>query len=188
MIGGPINPRTSIEYGTESQKWKDAEDSAGEIIVSHQENDMLNSMALSVQCHNHAREMLLRCEHREVTVRTEIEGVAVQGRIDATDLSSTIIDLKTTRDIDDFAREARRYMYTHQMAMYRRMMYNEIDKVCDCYLVVVEKQQPYRVGVFRITNDNLDVAYDEVREAIIMYRGCVRSGVWPTGYETVQEL
>jgi hypothetical protein len=54
------------------------------------------------------------------------------------------------------------------------------------HLVAVEKKEPHRCGVWRVSDDTLSIAQQENEAAIRRLRNCTSLGNWPTGYEDVR--
>ena len=53
-------------------------------------------------------------------------------------------------------------------------------------IVAVEKREPYRCGVWRVSADVLGVAQKENEAAIRRLVKCREADRWPTGYEDVR--
>ena len=60
--------------------------------------------------------------------------------------------------------------------------------VADCYLVAVEKREPMRCGVWKLTDGILESCALENERAIAALRKCRREGNWPTGTEDLRLL
>ena len=56
------------------------------------------------------------------------------------------------------------------------------------HLIAVEKQPPFRCGVWRMGEDVLAVAQKENEEAVKRLRACRTRDVWPSGYEEPRTL
>ncbi len=56
------------------------------------------------------------------------------------------------------------------------------------HVVAVEKKEPFRCGVWRISDDTLASATRENEAAIRRLLDCRKRDAWPTGYEDVREL
>jgi hypothetical protein len=56
------------------------------------------------------------------------------------------------------------------------------------YLIAVEKKQPFRCGVWRVSDDCLAAARRDNEAAIERLTSCRSENVWPTGYEAVRLL
>lgn len=80
-----------------------------------------------------------------------------------------IVDLKTTSDLDRFEFEARRWRYPNQMAFYADMLakVTDEDETIPVYLIAVEKSEPYRCGVWQVSEQTLDQARHKTLQPLI---------------------
>jgi hypothetical protein len=51
------------------------------------------------------------------------------------------------------------------------------------YFVAVEKREPHRTGVWRVSDDTLAIAQQENEAAIGRLQRSLETGIWETGYE-----
>jgi len=56
------------------------------------------------------------------------------------------------------------------------------------HVVAVEKKEPYRCGVWRVSDDTLAIARQENEAAIERWKIARQADRWPTGYEDVRLL
>ena len=63
-----------------------------------------------------------------------------------------------------------------------------IDEQVPVHIIAVEKKEPFRCGVWRITDPALEMARRENEAAIRRLLSCQKSGDWPTGYEEIRLL
>ena len=71
----------------------------------------------------------------------------------------------------------------------RIMIYgSEGEVVADCYLIAVEKREPMRCGVWKLTDGILETCALENKRAIAELRKCRRENVWPTRTEDMRIL
>lgn len=76
-----------------------------------------------------------------------------------------LVDLKTTaKSLDEFQRSARWMMYNQQAYLYSRIF-----GVDDFYFLVVEKEFPYEVGIFKASDDFLRSGQHEFEKSIDLY-------------------
>ena len=100
-----------------------------------------------------------------------------------------ICDLKTCDSIDHFENDSWRFGYPHQMAFYREVFATGTDGTRpDCYLIAVEKKEPYRVAVYKLTDDLLDQCARQNEAAIDELHACRKTNVWPTRTEDLRIL
>jgi len=119
----------------------------------------------------------------EGAVRTDYCGVPCQIRMDWLNPQEGLVDLKTCDDLTWFESDARRHSYLHQLAFYRAVLARVTGVLVRVHLVSVEKKQPHRTGVWRISDDALAIAQQENEAAIQRLTSCVAADTWPTGYE-----
>ena len=127
----------------------------------------------------------------EVSIRWKdpVYGVACKARLDF--IGGTILDLKTTADIDPrrFAALAHRYGYVHQLAWYRWGV-ECATGVTDypCQIVAVESDEPHDVALYTLNELDLGAALEEVQELLTRYVACTELGSWPGRYLGETEL
>ena len=54
------------------------------------------------------------------------------------------------------------------------------------HIIAVEKNEPFSAGVWKLTDELLDLAELSNKNALERFRACCISGVWPTGYEDLR--
>lgn len=185
----PINEKTGEPYGTRTKaytSWAEEMHKQGKEVVSVSDLSVAKTMAAAVR-HHEVATGLLKEGWPEVTVRVPYNGIACQGRLDFFSLKTGIVDLKTCDDIDWFERDAERYGYVNQMAFYGALV-SLVHEDVPIHMIAVEKQEPFRVGVWRISRGRLDAAREENEERMRELLHCQENGYWPTGYEDVRDL
>ena len=99
------------------------------------------------------------------------------------------MDFKTCDDLTWFESDARRYGYHRQMAFYRAVLAQPLGGLlAPVYLVAIEKREPFRCGVWRVSEDTLAIAQRENEAAIRRLAACREQNHWPTGYEEIRVL
>lgn len=204
-LGGPINPTTGKPYGSGTKKFAEWRSAQGRPVLSHEQVELVENMAAGVAMSDAAVDLLLY-GRAEGVVRTEYCGVPCQIRIDWTHPHRGIVDLKTCDDLTWFEADARRYRYHHQMAFYQAVLESAIAADCSSamprcqeatvrrdsrlpvHVVAVEKKEPYRCGVWRVSDDTLAIARGENEAAIARWKIARQADRWPTGYEDVRLL
>lgn len=197
---GPTNPKTGKPYTSTSQAWKDWAASQKSEIVPTADFETMRAMADAVRAHEKAQQ-LLAIGIAEATVRTRWNGEPIQARLDWFDpVHNRIIDLKTCNDLDRFLFDVRDFGYVNQLAFYAQAIDlaradtgEDIDqKTPECWLIAVEKREPFRVGVFQIAAATIDdgnfapggTKYGPGNELMIKELQECRTGKsWPTRYE-----
>ncbi len=186
-IGGPINPKTNRPFGADTKAFSEWAATIGKPAISQDTADLCERLAQAV--HEHAEAAALLAEGQpEGVVRAEYGGLACQIRIDWTHPERGIIDLKTVDDLDWLEMQARSFGYSHQLAFYRAILGAVAGRMPDVHIIAVEKKEPFRVGVWRFSEQVLDAAARENLTAIERLAICRDQDRWPTGYESIRSF
>ena len=78
--------------------------------------------------------------------------------------------------------------YHNQVAFYQAILAQIIDQLVPVHLIAIEKAEPFRCGVWRISDDTLAIARQENEEAIRRLRRAWEIDAFPTGYEVIRIL
>jgi hypothetical protein len=186
-VGEPINEKTGKSYGKSTlayQNWLEAQEKA---VIAPKDFDFIKRLQIAVWLHNGAVE-LLQDGVAEGVVRTSYCEMPCQIRMDFFNPVSGIIDLKTCDNLDFFEFDARRYQYVHQAAFYRAVLREASGKNYPFHLIAVEKHEPFRCGIWQISDEALDVVEAENKAAIERLKHCRAENLWPTGYEEIRLL
>ncbi|QDU71065.1 PD-(D/E)XK nuclease-like domain-containing protein [Mucisphaera calidilacus] len=186
-LGGPINPKTNKPFGSNTKAFTQWAEAQGKPVLSHSQVDLIELMATGVASNSKAVDLLLY-GRSEGVVRAEYCDTSCQIRIDWTHPHHGIVDFKTCDDLCWFESDARRYGYHRQMAFYRAVLAQVIGQDVPVHLVAVEKKQPFRCGVWRVSDDTLAIAQRENEAAIRWLAVCHKRDRWPTGYEQIRVL
>ena len=92
------------------------------------------------------------------------------------------IDLKTSRKPTDggWWRELAKLGYHYQAALVRRGL-AKLGTVCTASVIVaVESAAPFGVGCYRIDEDDIARAHEDITGWLHEYAKCLESGVWPS--------
>ena len=193
ISSGPINAKTGEPFGKLTKAYKEWAAAQTKEVVSGPDFDFMLKLRESVWAHPVARE-LLDDGIAEQTVRTNYCDEPCQIRMDwfrADYVGRPVIcDLKTCETLDYFEGDARRFGYPQQASFYKEVLKTasggEID--ADCYLIAVEKREPMRCGVWKLTDGFLQACACENERAIAELRECRRTGTWPTRTEDLRIL
>ncbi|HOJ76373.1 MAG TPA: PD-(D/E)XK nuclease-like domain-containing protein [Phycisphaerae bacterium] len=186
-IGGPINPRTGKPFGSNTKAFAEWAESQGKPVLSHEQVELIEQMAAGVAMNDEAVDLLLY-GRAEGVVRAEYCGTPCQARFDWIHPHRGIVDLKTTADLTWFENEAKRRCYHNQMAFYQAVLAQVIGELVPVYIVAVEKVEPFRCGVWRVSDNTLSIARQENEEAIRRLRRAWEIDAFPTGYEVIRIL
>lgn len=185
-VGGPVNPRTEKPFGSTTRAYADWIEASGKsAAVTYDELITLEMMLGSVVTHPTAPR-LITGGMAEVVVRTDYCGIPSQIRCDYYQPVHGLVDLKTCDDLTWFESDARRYGYLHQMAFYRSILRQATGKDHQVHIIAIEKKQPFRAGVWKISSESLDFAQAENESAILRLKECIKTNIFPTGYEDVR--
>jgi len=188
IIGGPINPKTEKPYGTTSQKYLDwVEENSPAQPLTDAQYEMITKMNESVRSHPQFPS-LFGTGLPEGVVRYSYHGRPCQIRMDWFNPEKGIVDLKTCNSLQWMESDARRYGYIYQFAFYRYVLEAAIGERMPVYMVAVEKEEPYRAGVWRVGEDILGLAQAENEKAMDDLKKCEDTGIWDTGYEEVRSF
>ena len=187
-LGGPINPKTGKPFGANTKAFAEWAQHQGKPVLSQDQVELIEKMASGVGMNAEAVDLLLDGQ-AEGVVRAEYCGVPCQIRIDWLNPHEGIVDLKTCDDLTWFEADARRFGYHRQLAFYRAVLAQADEgQVAPVHLIAIEKKEPYRCGVWRVSDSTLNVAQQEVEAAIDRLKVCRATDVWPTGYEQIRCL
>jgi hypothetical protein len=195
---GPVNPKTGEPFGRLTKAYREWAAAQDKCVVTGQEFSLMAKLQQSVWTHPVAMPLLDE-GIAEQTVRTHYCGEPCQIRMDwfrsEYEGRPVICDLKTCENIDWFESDARRYGYPHQAAFYRSVLLeawrdferHDIGEV-DCYLIAIEKREPYRCGVWKLTDAILEASARENERAIAELQECRSLNRWPTRLEDLRIL
>ena len=186
-LGGPINPKTKKPFGKESQAFRGWAGEQGKPGIHFDDLDQIENMASGLSMNDKAVDLLLY-GRAEGVLRTEYCGMSCQCRFDWIHPHEGIVDMKTCDDLTWFESDARRYRYINQLAFYQAVLAEVIDELVPVHIVAVEKREPYRCGVWMISDEALYLACQENEAAIKRLQLCREHNHWPTGYEDIRLL
>ena len=187
-FGGPVNPRTGRPFGSNTKAFTEWADEQGKPVLTESQSDLVSRLAEGVSMNPSATQLLLDGQ-AEGVVRSDYCGHPCQIRIDWLNRYHGIVDLKTCDDLTWFEADARRYGYVHQMAFYQSVLSTVLNgTMVPVHIIAIEKKEPFRCGVSRISEASLRQAQLENAAAICRVHNCQQQGVWPTGYEEVRVL
>jgi hypothetical protein len=184
-VGGPINPKTGQPFGANTKAFAEWQATHGKPVLTNAQYELVRKMAKGAQEHELACELLSEGV-AEGVVRADYYGVPCQIRMDWLNPECGMIDLKTCDDLTWFESDARRHAYAHQLAFYRAVLAQVAGELVPVHLIAVEKREPYRCGVWLVSDDTLRIAQQENEAAIDRLKRCLATDTWPTGYEEVR--
>lgn len=187
LIGEPVNPRTGEPFGKNTKAYAEWAAAQAKEPLSPKDFEFLMKLQVAVWQHPAVSDLLTEGQ-AEGVVRAEYCGVKCQIRMDWFNPERGIVDLKTCDDLTWFEADSRRFGYIDQLAFYRAVLRMKLGCNVPVYIVAVEKREPFRSGVWRVSAEALDFTEQENAAAIARLIACRQNGVWPTGYEEVRVL
>lgn len=184
-FGGPINPKTGQPFGSRTKAFQDWAEAQGKPVLDDDQAALIESLGAAVRAHEHAS-ALLADGVPEGVVRAEYCGLPCQSRLDWLNPELGIVDLKTCDNLDWLQTDARAYGYAHQLAFYRSMVASVTGTNLPVYMIAVEKREPLRCGVWRMSEEVLGLAQKENEEGIARLKDCRQRDEWLTGYEDIR--
>lgn len=184
-VGELINPKTGEPFGKTTKAYAEWLSAQTLEVIAPKDYGFILKLRTSVWLHAAATELLVSGEAESV-VRAEYCGVKCQIRMDWFNPDRGLVDLKTCDDLTWFEADARRFGYAGQLAFYRAVLRMVLGVNVPVYIIAVEKKEPFRTGVWRISQELLDLVEVENAAAIDRLKICRQTGVWPTGYEEVR--
>lgn len=184
-----------ITNGTTSaaKQWKAAQ-RAGVHCISHEEYEELVAMCASLRTCDKGMALVNGCQ-KQVTFRAALHGLQMQARPDCVNLSdfgSYTVDIKTTRDLNEFLRREGpavwKYGYHTQAALMRALLAANGYPAASAYLLVVESQEPYRRACIQISDDCLAWADRLIAQEAAKLKECFDTDTWPLGPDEIITL
>lgn len=185
IADGPVNPKTGEAFGKTTKAYSEWLALQRKAVVPGKDFGFILKLQIAVWLHPVAAR-LLTGGVAEGVVRANYCDEPCQIRMDFYSLKLGMVDLKTCDTLDWFESDARRYGYIHQLAFYRAILRERLGGNVPIHIIAVEKKEPFRCGVWRITDEALEFAEMENRAAIGRLQECRRTANWPTGYEEVR--
>ena len=192
ISSGPTNPKTGEPFGKATKAYRAWLAAQKRPIVDSEAFGWMSKLQTSVWLHPVAHALLER-GRAEGTVRVSLHGEPCQIRMDwfnaDFDGKPVIVDLKTCDNLSLFERDARKYGYPEQLAFYREVFKEASGGTCcDVYIIAIEKREPYRCGVWKLTDELLDQATATNDTAMSILKECRCCNEWPTGYEDTRVM
>lgn len=197
ICDGPINDRTGEPYGKTTKAYQEWAARQTRQIVSVKDFALISTMRNSVRANNYAIDLLAQGE-AEGVVRATYCGVPCQIRMDWFNPNRGLVDYKTCDSLKYFEYDCKRFGYVRQLAFYRGVINAAIKQmippghiagaVHDVYLIATEKNEPFATGVWKLSNEVLDMVEEVNSHVLDRYRECKQSNIWPTGYEEMRMI
>lgn len=116
-------------------------------------------------------------------------GLKLKARLDAIhEASSTIIDLKTTKDAMAFEKSVFEYKYYRQAAFYIAMMEKMTGRKWTYQWWAIETQAPFVHAVYEPDALSLEIARFEIEDLLHKFKKCRETGVYPGLSHEIKKL
>jgi len=185
-IGYPINEKTGKEYGADTNvvaEYLSCLPKDKPFISTQEMTDILKINEL-VKSHKYASEIISNSEVEKV-LRVNFEGIDCQIRIDAFFGNRGIFDLKKTRSMSRFLRDADKFGYWIQAGFYSKIFEIATNQNATFSWIVVEDVEPFEVCLFELDSDHLNYAKKCVESGILEYKESIKNNQWSTGHEGI---
>lgn len=144
-----------------------AEELGKDLVYTNLELNKAQKIAKAVLANEEAAALLSGCEF-EIPAIGEFMGLPFRGKADAKK-GTTIIDLKTTANIQDFEYSAKKYSYDLQAALYLDLF------DADDFVFLVVDKRTLDVGVYTITAGFIDSGLQKLQVATDAYKNYIMS-------------
>lgn len=158
-------------------------------FVSRADYDAATSIATAVRSHLGCSSILSSGLAEVSGILDGFRGINVRIRPDyLTD--KHIVDLKTCVDgrPDAFSRSVMTFGYAIQAAFYVYVAQAVDGQKRDFYWVVVEKEAPFAVAVYKASDAMLRYGHVQYLKAIELYKECASLNLWPAYSQQIQQL
>jgi len=163
-----LNEFTFVDGTKASKSFKlTAEELGKDLVYTNLELNKAQKIAKAVLANEEAAALLSGCEF-EIPAIGEFMGLPFRGKADAKK-GTTIIDLKTTANIQDFEYSAKKYSYDLQAALYLDLF------DADDFIFLVVDKRTLDVGVYTITAGFVDSGLQKLQVATDAYKNYIMS-------------
>jgi hypothetical protein len=171
------------------KEWIAEQESNGLTVLTDDQAYAVDQMVAAVNAHPPARNLVARAEAVEVSLTATLSGVECKGRLDMVN-DDCVVDLKTTRSLASFTRDAAKFLYHGQLAFYHRLAFHNdiVGPTATRMIVAVESVEPFDVAVFEV-DDEACAAGDALVDSLLdRWIACREMGTWPGRYPTTATL
>lgn len=153
-------------------------------FISNQEMADILKINEIVKAHPEANSMIKfgLCER---TVKAKYEGIDCHIRIDCFSAEYGICDLKKTRSMSGFLRDADKYGYWIQAGFYSKILEIATGLKFKFNWIVAEDVEPFEVCVFELDSSHLEYAQRLVESAILEFKESIKNNSFLTGREGI---
>ncbi len=178
IVAQPIDRRTTAGKA----EWAELLESGKQILTAEQ-FALVSAMRDAVKANPHANFLSTGEVEQSYYFTDELTGIECKVRPDCFKRvgdRGCIIDLKSVRSAatEDFIRDAIKYGYDLQAAMYKTGVEKEYGIPCDFVFVAVEKEPPHMINILQADELFLRRGGDLFREYLGLYKHCTETGNW----------
>ena len=164
----------------------------GQIILTESEYEIVTSMATAARTDEKSKKYITGGRGEQTiqwTHEHERTKIACKARLDFIAEVEAIVDMKTTVNAEPsaFGRQAYRLAYHGQAAFYSDGYFAKFGKRLPYILVAVEKNPPWAVMVYRVTDKQLQMGREMYTDYLDVLVQCREKSDWP-GYGTEMDL
>ena len=175
-----INRRTKDGKSAYAE-WLNA--SEGKAVITADMWDNAVEMCAALQANDYCRKLLSGAKETPYFWVDEMTNEQCKCRTDCTveiNGMPLVVDLKSTNDAsnDAFMRDAVRYGYDFQAAMYLEGVKAVTGIEHGFVFIAVEKTEPYSINIFQCDKPFIQHGYDIFRELLGIYHDCKQTGNW----------
>lgn len=157
--------------------------SNGKTVITSDTFNQISEMANAMQGNIYAKRLLEGEHEKPFFWIDDMTGEECKCRADClTELNgaNVIVDIKTamSADTETFMRDAIKYGYDFQAAMYSEGVSANTKKQWLFVFIVIEKEPPYAINILQADNLVIRRGKDVFRELIGIYHDCRMSGEW----------
>lgn len=157
----------------------------GKTILKPEMFNTALDVALAIRTNPHCAALIKKTE-KEITLDWQDDETKTlcKARVDAWDKKRGIlIDIKTTQDASPsgFPRKLFAYGYHRQAAWYLDALRHNGEVAQHFVFIAVEKEPPYAIGVYRLTDETIQLSRAENQALLRKYAECMKTDHWP-GY------
>lgn len=185
------NFKASTDYKDQRDEW--LKDQDGIQIIQQKNMDHINAMAEVLYAHP-VVEMLRAKGGHEVSIQWEPMGVPFRSRVDkyipgTSDMPPTIIDLKKTADLDNYAldRDCRKFNYHIKGYAYYEAVRQVTGEQADFIWIFQQDKPPYDVRVRQFDSSSFDIAKFEFQNLLHRYKICRDNDHWPGVSDDIEQ-
>ncbi len=165
-------------------KFELLEKSAGKIILSSEEYEQIQAMALSITNDSASNDLIQGCEVEKSIYWIDPDTqILCKCRPDAM-FNNYVVDLKTTANASEraFQSDFYKYGYHIQVAMIQEGLKHALGKEVTNFIdLAVEKTEPYCMAIYSIDEAAIEHGKKEFKHQLMKMKHCFDNNDWP-GY------